>query len=118
MEPMPSTKIGAALRQFRKNLRLTQDEIARQVGATRTQYANWESSQAIPAHYLSKLAELGFNPEHEPNAPSPDAPTRTRATRGQLSLLVDMLRDCTVPENLRDSAWVELRKALNLDESD
>lgn len=53
----------AKLRAFRKQLRLSQAEMARYFGVERSTYANWEAAngaQAMPNHQYAVLYSLGF----------------------------------------------------------
>jgi transcriptional regulator with XRE-family HTH domain len=108
--------ISNMLRAFRTKLRITQAEMAERIGASRQQYANWEYGRSQPTgHYIDKLESLGFSSTW---SPFDDVPTRIRATRRQLQLLIGIVADCSISDTLRANAKEELEKALGLDSSD
>lgn len=80
-----TTKPGE-LKAFRKKLRLTQGELAADIGVTRSQYANWEAGTSqIPQHHLESLRLRGFQGDvSEPRniAAQIDAPIRFIGTVG------------------------------------
>ncbi len=98
------------LRDLRRRLRLTQAEMAHQVGANRTQYANWEYGTAsVPDEFVVKFEAMGAT------SPPTEAPITVRATRTHLSLLIGIICDCSIAQGLRDSAREELERVLGLD---
>jgi len=114
-----ATDIGTELRLFRQKLRLTQEELARRIGASRAQYANWEVGTAKPPYqFLTRLADMGFDVPDPTFVRESQAAYRVRATRGQLMLLIDLLTDCDAPSALRHNARLELIAALGLESSD
>ena len=108
--------LAERLKAFRMKMHQTQAEMAERIGASRQQYANWEHGRAAPGGvYLDRLEGLGFTMTW---TPFDDAPTRIRATRRQLKLLVDILASCDVPSSIRENARQEIEKALGLDSED
>lgn len=57
-------EMGQRIRSLRKQLRLTQDELARRVGLTRTSITNIENgNQTVPVHVVYELSKaLGTTP--------------------------------------------------------
>lgn len=114
-----ATDIGTELRLFRQKLRLTQEEMARRIGASRAQYANWEVGTAKPPYlFLVRLDELGFAVPDPGFVRESQAAYRVRATRGQLMFMIDTLYNCEVPAELRSNARQELIAALGIESSD
>lgn len=111
MVPM-AERLGGLLRQFRIKLRLTQAEIAEQIGASRQQYANWEYGRGNPTGaFLTRLESMGFTQEW---SPLDDIPAKLKASRSQLALLVAILSDCSISPEIRANAKTELERALSL----
>ena len=109
--------IAHDLRQFRARLRLTQEELASKIGASRSQYANWENPDhphSIPFEYRVKLANLGLDSLAVGVVAESLETYRVRATPGQLSLMIEVLFDCSASPDIRENARAELRAALNL----
>lgn len=111
-----ATDIGTELRFFRQKLRLTQEEMARRIGASRAQYANWEVGTARPPYlYLVRLSDLGFAVPDPTFVRETQSAYRVRATKGQLMFMIDTLYNCETPEALRTNARMELIKALGIE---
>lgn len=57
--PTPGSRAGARLREARKNLDLSQDDIAHQLGVSRVTISQWENNDTLPrGHRLSTLAKI------------------------------------------------------------
>lgn len=64
LEVAANTELGEALRKFRDTRRMTQDELAAQLGVKRDTYKNWEYGQNEPPRkVLAKLRSMGFGHE-------------------------------------------------------
>lgn len=64
-----NTDFSQELRAFRKSRRMTQAELAAELGVGRPAYANWEYGSSMPPErIISKLRAMGFG--HEVGAPS------------------------------------------------
>jgi transcriptional regulator with XRE-family HTH domain len=69
---MPATpRVGATIRRARKQLRMTQQELADKVGVTRTTVDSWENERSYPRRYDVALEDvLGVSLSDVP-APEP-----------------------------------------------
>ena len=66
MAQAPSTRVGGRVRARRKSLKLTQDELARELGVTHQHVSRIESDQAAPSLDLLVLLShrLGVSTDH------------------------------------------------------
>lgn len=107
--------IANDLRVFRKRLRLTQQEMASRIGASRGQYANWEVGTANPPlEYLRRLKAMGFVEAGDSIPPEHSGTTTVRATPGQFRVLIEVLYDSSIAEPIRTNAKQELLAALGI----
>jgi len=112
-----SETLGTRLKAWRRTLRLTQAELGLKLGTNRTTYANYELGVAYPpAPVLKRLRAMGFDPAGAPKGAAAEEPWQIRATPRQIRLLIDMLHNLNTPQDLRDSARLELLYALGLPE--
>ncbi len=113
-------ELAGDLKVFRRRLRMTQEELASRIGATRGQYANWEAGTARPPNeYIIKLSALGFHSRNEPLVVAESlGHYGLRASKRQLKILIDILADTSIAEPLRVNAKLELEAALGLSEQD
>lgn len=58
MKKSPPSALSARLRKYRTEKRLTQLELAQQLGVSQQTVARWESATALPTNHLEALAEL------------------------------------------------------------
>lgn len=84
--------------------------MAARLGVSRGRYSNWELGEAeLPTQYRQKLELMGFMQE-----PTIRESRTVRASESQLSLLIGLLYDCTVKDDHRKSAKMELEKLLGI----
>jgi transcriptional regulator with XRE-family HTH domain len=101
---------AAELRLFRNRLRLTQEELATRLGVSRGRYSNWELGEAdLPQSYRLKLEAIGFLQE-----PTIRESRTVRASETHLALLLGLLYDCSVADDHRKAAKLELEKLLGI----
>ena len=76
------TAIGEKIREYRKKLRLTQEEASEKLGILRTTYARYETDTIPPTNILIKICALfgittdeilGCQNEYNTAAPSPES---------------------------------------------
>jgi transcriptional regulator with XRE-family HTH domain len=62
--------LGSRMRKRRQIIGLTQQELARQLGVSKSTVANWESGKHFPLRYMGKVEEvLGISLDDEEQMP-------------------------------------------------
>jgi transcriptional regulator with XRE-family HTH domain len=70
MKVMPATDIGARIRRRRQELRMSQRQLAEQIGAHPSAVLSWEAGRHFPARKLGALeAALGIDLSGQPDRP-------------------------------------------------
>lgn len=110
---MDNATKGKAVNRLRIRLRMTQQELADELGISLSQVANIEIGRGrISDDVEAKLVRLGYSVDAFDADPEP--PIRIRGTRRQLKMLIQILEDCEQHPELRKTAALELRAALDL----
>src|SRR5690242_6033359 len=65
--------IGAAIRRARQRLRMSQEELALKVGASRSAVNAWERDRAWPRNIVALEEALGISLDAEPAQPVPES---------------------------------------------
>ena len=104
---------GKAVKRLRIRLRMTQAEMADELGIPPSQVANIEIGRGrISDEVEARLVKLGYMVDAYDADPEP--PIRVRGTRRQLKMLLTILEDCQQHPELRKTAALELKAALDL----
>jgi len=102
-----------AVKRFRIRSRMTQEELAEILGITRTQLASIEIGRGrIHPDVEDKLVALGWTVEGDDVMTEP--PIRVRGSRRQIRMLISILEDASLSKDIRTTAALELRAALDL----
>ncbi|MBL8061004.1 MAG: helix-turn-helix transcriptional regulator [Chthonomonas sp.] len=104
---------GNSVKRFRVRMRMTQQELADALQISLSQVANIEIGRGrISEDVEAKLAKMGWTVD--PSDQNAERPIIPRGSRRQFAMLIQILEDVNQHPELRRTAALELRAALDL----
>lgn len=111
--PVDKLTRGNSVKRFRVRMRMTQQELADALQISLSQVANIEIGRGrISEDVEAKLAKMGWTVD--PSDQNAERPIIPRGSRRQFAMLIQILEDVNQHPELRRTAALELRAALDL----